>query len=111
MDAECFVIMPATPGWNIYHGACHQNWYSRWDEAAVAADIMAAAHHDTAGVLTAVILEVAGNESALISIYGDTRLQPQVLSNAHVHSAVGGNAGPLTDIWNKQPARRQVSQR
>ena len=43
MDAEFFVIMPATTGWNVYHGMERQGFCATWDEAVHAADEMAAA--------------------------------------------------------------------
>lgn len=43
MDAEFFVIMPATTGWDVYHGMEGQGFCATWDEAVHAADEMAAA--------------------------------------------------------------------
>lgn len=69
MDAEFFVIMPAMTGWDLYHGMEGRGWFARWDDALEAADVMAGARHDAAGVATAVVVEMRNRDAALVSVY------------------------------------------
>ncbi len=69
MDAEFFVIMPATTGWDVYHGMEGQGCYATWDEALHVADVMAAARRKEGDVTTAVIVELGSRDSAVVSMY------------------------------------------
>lgn len=69
MDAEFFVIMPAATGWDVYHGMEGQGWYTTWDEAVQAADVMAAARRNEGDITTAVIVELGSRDSAVVSMY------------------------------------------
>jgi hypothetical protein len=69
VKAEFFVIMPSLSGWELYHGMQGQGWFARWDDALEAADVMAEARHQLAGVATTVIVEMGGREAAIVSVY------------------------------------------
>ena len=69
MDAEFFVIMPALSGWDVFHGMDGQGWFARWDDAVEAADVMAEARHEAAGVATAVVVEMRNREAAVVATY------------------------------------------
>lgn len=69
MDAEFFVIMPAATGWDVFHGMQGQGWFATWCDAVVAADLMAEARRDDAGVTTAVVVELKSRDSAVVSLY------------------------------------------
>lgn len=69
MDAEFFVIMPATTGWDVYHGMDGQGCYATWEEAVHAADVMAVARRNEGDVTTAVIVELGSRDSAVVSMY------------------------------------------
>ena len=69
MDAEFFVILPAMSGWGLYHGVEGQGWFAKWADALEAADIMAGARHDAAGVPTAVVVEMRNRDAAVVSVY------------------------------------------
>jgi hypothetical protein len=69
MNAEFFVIMPSLSGWDLYHGMEGCGWFARWDDALEAADVMAEARHEAAGVPTAVIVELRSRDAALVTMY------------------------------------------
>ena len=69
MDAEFFVIMPAMHGWDLYHGVEGCGWFAKWGDALEAADVMAGARHDVAGVPTAVVVEMRNRDAAVVSVY------------------------------------------
>lgn len=82
MDAEFFVIMPATNGWDVFHGMEGQGWFGNWGDAVEAADIMAEARRDAVGITTAVVVEMESRDSAVVSVYagnasGQGRLLPR----------------------------------
>ena len=69
MDAEFFVIMPAMSGWDVFHGMDGQGWFARWDDAVEAADVMAMARNEAAGVPTAVVVEMRNRDAAVVTTY------------------------------------------
>jgi len=69
MDAEFFVIMPAMTGWDVYHGMEGQGWFATWNDAVVAADAMAVARRDAGDTTTAVVVELASRDTAVVSMY------------------------------------------
>jgi hypothetical protein len=69
MDAEFFVIMPAMTGWELYHGTEGRGWFARWDDVLEAADVMAEARHQAAGVPTTVVVEMKDRDAAIVSVY------------------------------------------
>lgn len=70
MDAEFFVIMPAMTGWELYHGTEGRGWFARWTDALEAADVMAEARHEAAGVPTTVVVEMQNRgDAAIVSVY------------------------------------------
>lgn len=69
MDAEFFVVMASMTGWEIYHGTDGQGWFARWDDALEAAEVMAEARHEAAGVSTTVIVEMKDHDAAIVSVY------------------------------------------
>jgi hypothetical protein len=69
MDAEFFVIMPSATGWDIYHGMEGQGWFATWNDAVVAADAMAVARRNNGDICTAVIVELASRDTAVVSMH------------------------------------------
>ena len=69
MDAEFFVVMPSMNGWDVFHGMEGQGWFAKWDDAVEAADVMAVARNEVAGVPTAVILDMRNRDAAVVSTY------------------------------------------
>jgi hypothetical protein len=69
MDAEFFVIMPSANGWDVYHGMEGQGQFTTWNEAVVAADAMAIARRNIGDISTAVIVELASRDTAVVSMY------------------------------------------
>ena len=69
MHAEFFVVMPSMAGWELYHGMEGQGWFARWDDALEAADVMAEARHEAAGVSTTVVVEMKNRDAAIVSVY------------------------------------------
>ena len=69
MEAEFFVIMPAMHGWDLYHGMEGCGWFAKWGDALEAADVMAGARHEAAGVTTAVVVEMQNREAAFVSVH------------------------------------------
>lgn len=69
MNAEFFVITPSMTGWQLYHGMEGRGWFARWDDALEAADVMAGARHEAAGVATAVIAEMKNRDAAIVCVH------------------------------------------
>lgn len=63
------MIMPALSGWDVYHGMDGQGWFTRWDDALEAADVMAETRHEIAGVATAVVVEMRNRDAAVVTTY------------------------------------------
>lgn len=76
--------MPATTGWDVFHGMQGQGSFATWGEAVEAADLMAEARRDAANITTAVVVEMKGRDSAVVSVHacgrsGTGRYLPQGL--------------------------------
>ncbi len=46
-----------------------QGWFAKWDDAVEAADVMAVARHEAAGVPTAVVVEMRSRDAAVVAAY------------------------------------------
>lgn len=61
--------MPAMTGGDLYHGMEGRGWFAKWGDALEAADVMAGARHDAAGVPTAVVFEMRNRDAAVVSVH------------------------------------------
>lgn len=65
-----FTIVSSTCGWQLYEGQTGSFWFACWHDALQAADIMASTLHQQQGIPTAVVMDMAGRESVMVSAHG-----------------------------------------
>jgi hypothetical protein len=70
MSRLLFTIVSSTCGWQLYEGEEGRYWFARWHDALETADIMASAMHQQQGIPTAVVMDMAGRESVMVSAHG-----------------------------------------
>ncbi|MET0289981.1 MAG: hypothetical protein ABW178_10180 [Pseudoxanthomonas sp.] len=70
MSPLLFVIAAEAYGWQLYQGSEQRYWFARWDDALETADIMAATAHEQRGVTTAVMVNISGRGTLMVSRHG-----------------------------------------